>query len=259
MEIKHHPKPAFPLISCVCITRGKPLLLRIAIACFLDQTYPNKELVIIYEDDDQPTGDVVRRLLPHPAINAIMVARKWNIRLGRLRNLGIQSAAGEYICQWDDDDWFHPGRLDYQYKSVLESGLGGCIMRRWLLFNASEGKGYISHIRTWEGSLFCRADLLRSKKYLNRRSGEDTVVLDSLIAEGMIHYMDEAPFLYIYTYHGRNTWGYSHWKGLFRKGIPLSDEVNALIGKLYLFGNDGKIGSDRLTEVFKNIPLQSNG
>jgi glycosyltransferase involved in cell wall biosynthesis len=259
MEINHHPAKSFPLISCVCVTRGKPLLLRSAISYFLDQTYPNKELIIIYEDDDKPTGDVIRRLLPHPSIKAFVVPRKWNVKLGRLRNLGNERAAGEYICQWDDDDWFHSGRLDYQYKTVLESGLGGCVMRRWLLFDAPAGNAYISHVRSWEGSLLCRSDLLRPKRYLNRRSGEETVVIDSLIAERVIHYIDEAPFLYIYIYHGHNTWGYSHWKDLFKKGIPLPNEVNALIARLCIFGNDGKTGSDRLTEVFQKLSLPSNG
>ena len=48
-----------PLISCICVTREKPSLLKRAIDCFLAQTYPNKELVILYEDDDYATEELV--------------------------------------------------------------------------------------------------------------------------------------------------------------------------------------------------------
>jgi len=46
-----------PVISCICVTRKKPALLERAVRCFLIQSYQQKELVIVYEDDDQVTID----------------------------------------------------------------------------------------------------------------------------------------------------------------------------------------------------------
>ena len=47
---------SLPLISCICITRNRPGYLSKAIVCFKQQTYPNKELVILYEEDDLLTA-----------------------------------------------------------------------------------------------------------------------------------------------------------------------------------------------------------
>ena len=38
---------SLPFVSCLCCTYGRPILLGEAVKCFLDQDYPNKELIII--------------------------------------------------------------------------------------------------------------------------------------------------------------------------------------------------------------------
>ena len=43
-----------PLISCLCVTRARVALLNRAVRCFLDQSYPHIELVILFESDDAP-------------------------------------------------------------------------------------------------------------------------------------------------------------------------------------------------------------
>ncbi len=40
-----------PLVSCLCCTYGRPLLLGEAIKCFMDQDYPNKELIILNDQE----------------------------------------------------------------------------------------------------------------------------------------------------------------------------------------------------------------
>ena len=39
-------------------------------------------------------------------------------RLGGLRNIAIARARGEWICQWDDDDRYHPERLRLQWEQA---------------------------------------------------------------------------------------------------------------------------------------------
>src|SRR5579872_5490009 len=60
-----------PLISCLCITRKKPHMLSRAIRCFMEQSYSNKELVIVYESDDMATIELVK----DPAIHCNPVIR----------------------------------------------------------------------------------------------------------------------------------------------------------------------------------------
>ena len=51
-----------PLVSCLCVTRGRVALLRRSVACFLSQTYTPCELVIVYGADDLATRDFVGTL-----------------------------------------------------------------------------------------------------------------------------------------------------------------------------------------------------
>ena len=58
------PAPT-PLISCLCVTRARVPLLKRAVACFHAQTYPQKELVLLYEHDDRETAAFIDTLDPH--------------------------------------------------------------------------------------------------------------------------------------------------------------------------------------------------
>src|SRR5690606_5365143 len=42
--------------------------------------------------------------------------------LGALRNESLDRAAGDYCIQWDDDEWYHPLRIERQMQPVLEDG-----------------------------------------------------------------------------------------------------------------------------------------
>jgi glycosyltransferase involved in cell wall biosynthesis len=46
-------------------------------------------------------------------VKFFVVKREPGRTLGSLRNLDIEMAQGEYVCQWDDDDWYHAGRIEY--------------------------------------------------------------------------------------------------------------------------------------------------
>ena len=44
-----------PLVSCLCVTKGRIHMLKRAIACFESQTYANCELIVLVEIDDDDT------------------------------------------------------------------------------------------------------------------------------------------------------------------------------------------------------------
>lgn len=102
-----------PLISCIMPTRERRKFIPAAIDCFLAQTYPNKELIII---DDGP--DRVSDLIPPGGL-----IRYYHIQerrsVGEKRNIAINAAAGDYIAHFDDDDWSHPSRLKEQIKLLI--------------------------------------------------------------------------------------------------------------------------------------------
>src|SRR3972149_7576083 len=49
----------YPLISAVCITRKRVPFLKRVIRDFFDQTYPNKEIVIVFDSDDNDTKQML--------------------------------------------------------------------------------------------------------------------------------------------------------------------------------------------------------
>jgi glycosyltransferase involved in cell wall biosynthesis len=46
------------------------------------------------------------------------------LTLGALRNISLESARSEIICQWDDDDYSHPGRLAIQVRHMIAEAAG---------------------------------------------------------------------------------------------------------------------------------------
>src|SRR5688572_1956099 len=93
-----------PVISCLCVTENRTGFLKKTISCFKAQTYPSKELLIVYTGNENlghllsETDTSVRIIrLPYPS----------SLSLGERRNISIENCRGEYFCQWDDDDWHH--------------------------------------------------------------------------------------------------------------------------------------------------------
>ncbi|MNV70454.1 hypothetical protein D3C71_1634220 [compost metagenome] len=129
--------------------------------------------------------------------------------------MAIEEADGDFICQWDDDDWYHVNRLQYQFTALTAAGKSGSILTHWLIFNATNNKLYISHARNWEGSLLCSKHLFSLKQYDNSSRGEDTAVVEFLCEEGYIVNINEITGLYIYVYHGGNTWDLNHFNEIF--------------------------------------------
>jgi glycosyltransferase involved in cell wall biosynthesis len=189
-------------VSCICITKNKRELLDKAIMCFKNQTYQNKELVILYEDDN-PEQEFISSL-PHHLIKI----KKGKYNLGELRNIAINEATGDYITQWDDDDLHRNDRIERQMKASVDFQKPRCVLVRWLtyyknIYSVSEKR------RFWEGSLLIRKEVM--EKYPNVKKFEDVPVLKSLYSKQLLKQIDE-PFLYIYVYHGDNTWNDYHWR-----------------------------------------------
>jgi glycosyltransferase involved in cell wall biosynthesis len=249
----------YPLISCICVTRRKPVMLERAIRCFSAQTYPNKELVILYEDDDDETEFFISQLPPSDEIKVVTVPRSPGIKLGQLRNISIQAASGAYICQWDDDDWYHISRLEYQYRQLTESSSPGSILMVWLIFDATTGRSYISNSRPWEGSVLCAKEILLNTKYENRSSGEDTAVVEALLSAGHLHAIARVPWLYIYVYHGSNTFDHDHWKRIFASSLLQPDAFNAEVGKIVTQDYDVVSASLMLNEQARSMGVTAPG
>ena len=104
--------PGIPLVSCIMPTFGRPEYVDEAVAMFLAQDYPEKELIVL---NDCP-GQTFRCDLPGVRV---INSRQRYPSLGEKRNAAIEMASGGMIAVWDDDDVHLPWRLSFSVSEAL--------------------------------------------------------------------------------------------------------------------------------------------
>lgn len=216
-----------PLISCICITSNRPVLLQKAINCFKSQNYLNKELIISYPKNDNSTKKLITQE-QNEMLKILAIEREQDISLREARNQAIKESNGEYVCIWNDDDWYHPSRISYQYNSIQNKrdGYQASILTRILLFDETKKAAYSSFNCTWEGTILCSKVILMQNQYPINDNGEDSHLIQFLSSRKQLLLLDQAPFLYIYIYHGKNTWNYKRFEFLISKSRLLKGEEN---------------------------------
>ena len=196
------------LVSCLCVTRNRVPLLRRSVACFLEQSYEPRELLIQYEADDLATARYVATL-SDSRVRGVEIPASPRLTLGERRNLAIEAARGRYIAQWDDDDWHGPTRLAEQIAALGDSAKHGCVLWRVVLYDATTGKAYLSEGRPCEGSLVAERD--KVPRFADLGRGEDEHAIRKMIQADQLAALDR-PLLDVYVYHGGNTSGRTHFK-----------------------------------------------
>ena len=220
------------LVSCICVTHKKVVLLKRAIINFENQTYEKKELIIMYEETDLETAQFFESTTFSHDIILIKDKGVPKKSLGELRNIAIQKARGYYFCQWDDDDWYHPYRIEVQVFAITKAKSNASILTRWLLFDYTTRKAYLSHIRLWEGSLLCTFQINHKVEYDKKNQGEDTDFINFLVENDMLAGIPQMPYLYIYTYNKLNTWNYEHFAEIINVSQELTKANSLLIYKI---------------------------
>ncbi|MET1056745.1 MAG: glycosyltransferase family A protein [Pedobacter sp.] len=220
-------KTEYPLITCICITSNRIAKLQKAISYFKLQDYPNKELIISYPIKDKLTRYIIDRIISAGELRIIKLERDDKLSLGEARNQAVAKSNGEYICTWDDDDWYHVSRLSYQYHNLKESGgkFKASILNQLILYDATTQRAYLSFLYPWENTLLCKREVFTEYQYSNMDRGEDSNIIDMLDATRQLLHIGGAPFLYVYVYHDGNTWGYSHFKSFLKRSRLLDDEL----------------------------------
>ena len=223
----------YPLISCICITCDRTELLQNAINYFQNQNYPNKELVISYPKKDKTTPALINQILNQNSINILKLERDDQETLGNSRNLAIAKCNGDYICTWDDDDWYHSNRLKFQYDSMRSTGKGhqACVLTRIILYDSTTNNAYLSNSYTWDCTLLCRKEIIFQNQYAHLDKAEDTHIIKFLDSRNILYHIEDFPFLYVYIYHGKNTWNYSHFEYFLERSELLDEEITLTIRK----------------------------
>lgn len=206
-----------PLISCLTVTADRLVLLKEAIGCYLAQTYPNRELVIVTAAGARYRQAIDDHLgaLGRDDIRLVTVDDP-KATLGALRNISLEAARGDYVCQWDDDDLYHPERLSAQYAAMRAQGAEACFLTDHLQYFAKDRILYWVDWRRFgvegeQGMLPGSMLAVRDSRFrypetgADAHSGEDNV-LRGLVARAVpIAGFQDAGYLYVYRCHGRNT------------------------------------------------------
>jgi len=217
-------KNLYPLISCICITANRPDFLLKAIIYFDAQNYPNRELVISYPENDHNTKDLMKAILQNSFMNLIIVERRAELSLGMARNDAIANCNGEYICIWDDDDWYREVRLMYQFTILrsMRQKREASILTQVILYDRTRGQVSISDSIGWSGTLLCRKEIVLAYPYLDTNCSEGKELLRYLATSQYLHYYDEHN-IYGFIYHGKNVITDEHFSGFLKDKLPLNE------------------------------------
>lgn len=199
-----------PLVTCLCLTRNRRAWLPQAIRCFREQTYPNKELLIIADGEsvaDLPMGDGVR-----------LIEIEERRKIGDKRNFGCQHAEGEFIAHFDDDDFSAPGRLSDQLQRLQESGKSVTAYSSMYFCNANREWWLFDSQRRGIGtSLFYSKSYWQDHQFLSKRHvGEDNDFVHVSMFHKQFVTCDAGLLMAATIHHGntspRNLASSSQWK-----------------------------------------------
>ena len=201
---------AEPLVSCLMVTADRKQLMRRSVHCFMTQNYTNRQLVVV-DDGKEDLSDVLQEV-PVNQLKYIRLEDGGDATLGELRNLSLKEADGDFLVQWDDDDWYHPDRIGIQ-SEVLQKGHDACCLSGALMHLDTEKfvhHPYVGYLPDGiPGSIMHRKD--GQIQYPETRRAEDTVFLDKWMEKRYYKLPEEYSYLFLRAYHGDNTWEKEHF------------------------------------------------
>jgi glycosyltransferase involved in cell wall biosynthesis len=205
-------KNNMPKVSCLMVTANRKNLFRRSLLCFKNQTYPNRELVIV-DDGEQDLWPVMADF-PEDKMTYLNL-------LGYLRNVALNAASGEFVTQWDDDDWYHPDRIRAQAE-VLLKGYDMCCLSSTLVHIDTDSffnHPFVSFFRRGvPGSIMHRRD--SSITYPELPLREDSVFLKEWLRRHHFKLPESYAYLFIRCYHGQNSWDKRHFLARIRSSTP---------------------------------------
>jgi O-antigen biosynthesis protein len=137
MELSHTP-----LISCLCPTKNRRRFLDESVRRFLAQDYPAKELLIVEDGTEAETREAARQLDRLLAQSDSIRYYKFRGSLGAKLNYAAELAGGDILANWDDDDWYAPGRLSAQFAHMRATGKAFVGLSAMLFYREGDSEGW---------------------------------------------------------------------------------------------------------------------
>jgi hypothetical protein len=197
-----------PKVTCVMPTYNRRAFVERSIRLFLAQDYPNRELVIV-DDGEDDVADMVPAGVP---VRHVRLRRRTTI--GEKRNLVAHETDGDLLVQWDDDDWYGPSRLSRQVGPLVAGRAELTAIQKSWLADLDDGRFFRRRVLPRQvihalalGTLTLTTDLWRrSGRYPHASKLEDLTMflrandlgarVESVANDG----------IYVYIRHGANSW-----------------------------------------------------
>lgn len=118
------------MISVILPVYNSETTLEKCIVSILRQTYMQYELIIVNDGSTDSSKTIIDRYADSD--NRVVVIDKMNGGVSSARNLGIESAKGEYICFVDSDDYVATTYIEELYNCIVSNGtdLALCLISR---------------------------------------------------------------------------------------------------------------------------------
>jgi len=206
----------YPLVSCLMLTYNRFNSFKKAFKCFIQQTYINKELVIINSGTKRyhkKIQNYVRKFITSCEVTCVYYPVDKDSTIGELRNIGLRYCCGEYIIGFDDDDIHNPMRITQQIDLCLKSNIQGTILKNFTV-KLGWNNYKCSSLNGLEGTLLFKNPKGKIQ-YSEMNQGEDTNFINKLKDNKYnIVVIDEDFDLYKYVYHRTNTVSKKHFKNM---------------------------------------------
>jgi glycosyltransferase involved in cell wall biosynthesis len=203
-------------------TRDRTAYVWQSIRYFERQSYPVRELIIL----DDGAEDLSHQIPHDRRIRYVRLPRGQSI--GAKRNLGCELAQGSIIAQWDDDDWYAPGRLGAQVAPLLSgeadiSALTAGVffdLPAWQFWSCTPELHQRLFVHDVHGGtlVYQRRIWAQLARYPDASLGEDAAFLRRAIRLGARLCRLPNANLFIYVRHAKNAWSFLPGQHLERQG-----------------------------------------
>lgn len=202
-----------------------------AIGDYRRQTFPDRELLILHDGNDECHRAIMALAEPRPGAPIRIERAAPGLRLGGLRTLAVDRANGPWICQWDDDDRYHPARLQLQWDAAAADAAAVNYLADQLHWFRTDG------VLCWDdwdqehypmnliqGTILARKDIM--PPYPDLAAGEDTAQTHALLRAASetgfrVSRLRGAGWCYVYSHHGANVWDAAHHRAIsLAKHLP---------------------------------------
>ena len=103
------------LVSVIIPTRNRAFLVGTAVESVLQQTWRDLEAIVVIDGPDLDTAEALEQLT-EPRLRVITLPERGGAP--KARNIGVQTAQGNWVAFLDDDDEWHPSKLEIQLQLI---------------------------------------------------------------------------------------------------------------------------------------------